>query len=284
VKIETQALVGLCFVDFMRIAVTKRIEVLYSRPVARCTRRLCIFPPPSRASQTIERLEWHCEPEPHSATEVLDQFGNRILVLEHRRIEKSFRLEMQLQVWKSQAEIMASANLPDTGIGAFLLPSALCDLGADVRELSTRIRNQHATANAKQMADAFCATAHHSIKYVEGQTDTSTTASQALKSGIGVCQDYAHVMIALCRAAALPSRYVSGYGRSEGRMHAWVEVLCGDNWQAWDPTHNRRIGLREIAVAVGRDYRDVLPVEGTFHGCAQAKLQVHCLTEVAGDT
>jgi transglutaminase-like putative cysteine protease len=86
-----------------------------------------------------------------------------------------------------------------------------------------------------------------------------------------VCQDYAHLMLALCRLLGIHARYVSGHLVGEGGTHAWVEVLQPVSRHtveilAWDPTHDRPTDLRYLTVAVGRDYRDVAPVSGTYCG------------------
>ncbi|MDP8936334.1 MAG: transglutaminase family protein, partial [Actinomycetota bacterium] len=102
-------------------------------------------------------------------------------------------------------------------------------------------------------------------------------AAAAVAGGRGVCQDYAHVMIALCRAAGLPARYVSGHLVGEGGSHAWVEVVVSSSAVgggtdgralavAFDPTHDRRARRGYLTVAVGRDYADVAPTSGTFEG------------------
>ena len=93
-----------------------------------------------------------------------------------------------------------------------------------------------------------------------------------MAGGKGVCQDYAHVMLALCRAARLPARYVSGHLFGEGGSHAWVEVVVRRPAApamvavAFDPTHERRAEQGYFTVAVGRDYADVAPTSGTFEG------------------
>ena len=120
---------------------------------------------------------------------------------------------------------------------------------------------------------SLCERVHRSLDYEWGITGVGTTASEALTAGRGVCQDYAHIMLAACRAAGIPARYVSGHLGGEGGSHAWVEVLhphpyCGNRWvaQGWDPTHNRRANSDYLVVAVGRDYADVAPLSGTYDG------------------
>jgi transglutaminase-like putative cysteine protease len=119
----------------------------------------------------------------------------------------------------------------------------------------------------------LCARVHRSLDYEWGITGVGTTAAEALAGGRGVCQDYAHVMLAACRAAGVPPRYVSGHLSGEGGSHACVEVLhphphCGNGWvaQGWDPTHNRRANSAYLVVAVGGDYADVAPLSGTYDG------------------
>jgi transglutaminase-like putative cysteine protease len=106
---------------------------------------------------------------------------------------------------------------------------------------------------------------------VPGATGVWATARDAFERGEGVCQDFAHLMIALCRTAGLPARYVSGHLLGEGAMHAWVQVLLRDErhprlstWLDFDPTHGRIASGPYIAVAVGRDYGDVSPTRGSF--------------------
>jgi transglutaminase-like putative cysteine protease len=117
------------------------------------------------------------------------------------------------------------------------------------------------------------------MTYRAGVTGVRTTAAEALALGVGVCQDYAHLMLAICRACGLPSRYVSGHLLGQGGTHAWVEVVLptrdgtGDAiaW-AFDPTHASRGGLGYVTIAVGGDYSDVAPTSGTYLSPARGRL------------
>jgi len=126
--------------------------------------------------------------------------------------------------------------------------------------------------------------------YQPGETTVSTTVPEAIEARKGVCQDFAHVMLALCRASGIPARYVSGYfhvdtpsedpADANHQSHAWVECYLPDiGWAGYDPTHNRPAGERYVKVAVGRDYADVRPVAGTFRGKAEARLEVRVRVE-----
>ena len=115
--------------------------------------------------------------------------------------------------------------------------------------------------------------------YERGATDVMTRADAALALGRGVCQDFAHVMLAACRRAGIPSRYVSGYlydpQEREAESHAWVDVLDAQRgWVSIDPTHDREQTEAYVRVAVGRDYADVPPTRGVFKGGSAEALDV----------
>lgn len=118
------------------------------------------------------------------------------------------------------------------------------------------------------------------LVYERGATDVMTRADAALELGRGVCQDFAHVMLAACRRAGIPSRYVSGYlydphERSEAATHAWVDVLDSERgWVSLDPTHDREQTEAYVRLAVGRDYADVPPTRGVWKGTTQETLEV----------
>lgn len=102
--------------------------------------------------------------------------------------------------------------------------------------------------------------------YTPGATTIRTTAEEALSLGKGVCQDYAHVMLSICRHVGIPARYIAGMLGGEGATHAWVEVYHENRWVGLDPTHNRLIDDNYITIAHGRDYRDCMLDIGVFSG------------------
>jgi transglutaminase-like putative cysteine protease len=120
--------------------------------------------------------------------------------------------------------------------------------------------------------------------YDPEHTEVDSPIEVALEARKGVCQDFAHIMIALVRPLGIPCRYVSGYlfhrredhDRSEeDATHAWVEALLpGLGWVGFDPTNNLIAGERHIRTAVGRDYADVPPTRGVFKGRAESRLEV----------
>jgi len=143
---------------------------------------------------------------------------------------------------------------------------------------------------------------HHDFTYESQSTQVNTPALEALAQRKGVCQDFAHIMIACLRACGLPARYVSGYllthpAPGQERLvgsdasHAWVSVYLPDGpdtpvgarWHDFDPTNNRdgwgTPGEDYVTLALGRDYADVSPVRGVIHGGAHHTLRVAVTVE-----
>jgi len=123
--------------------------------------------------------------------------------------------------------------------------------------------------------DAVGAAVRERLRYQRGTTTVSTTAGDALEIGSGVCQDFTHVALGLLRARGIPARYVSGYlhpsSKAEpgqvlaGQSHAWVEAWVGE-WMPFDPTNGSPVGERHVVVGRARDYSDLAPLNGIFHG------------------
>jgi transglutaminase-like putative cysteine protease len=151
--------------------------------------------------------------------------------------------------------------------------------GADDRIRQAAERLADSAEWGLPLADSINDWVYQSMTYQHGVTGVRTTAAEALEIGSGVCQDYAHVMLAACRACALPSRYVSGHLLGQGGSHAWVEVVLptkdgtGDAIAStFDPTHASRGGLGYVTIAVGGDYSDVAPTSGTYVSSARGRL------------
>jgi transglutaminase-like putative cysteine protease len=131
----------------------------------------------------------------------------------------------------------------------------------------------------------ICRHINSSFRYEPGVTDVHSTSAVVMALGRGVCQDFAHIMIAVCRYLGIPARYVSGYlygggstpeGQDEA-SHAWCEVYCGaeKGWCGFDPTHKTLlVDERYIKIGSGRDYADVPPVRGTYKGTSSETLHV----------
>ena len=118
---------------------------------------------------------------------------------------------------------------------------------------------------------------HGHIAYESNSTQVHTHMRDVLAQRRGVCQDFAHVFLGLCRTLRIPALYVSGYLATEtaSATHAWTEVFVPEaGWQALDPTHDRPADETYIKIGVGRDYSDVAPVKGTYKGTTQRTMNV----------
>ncbi len=135
-----------------------------------------------------------------------------------------------------------------------------------------------------ETATRICKRIQETFKYEPGITNVQSPSSEVMAIKQGVCQDFAHVMIAACRVRQIPARYVSGYlyggalsERDDRASHAWCEVWCGSatGWVGLDPTHDTTyVDERYIRIGVGRDYNDIPPVRGTYKGNATESLRV----------
>ncbi len=139
------------------------------------------------------------------------------------------------------------------------------------------------------LAQRVMAGVHGHLDYAPGATYVGVDVTDVFVAAKGVCQDYAHLSLAMYRSLGLPARYVSGYfyaaDQSQGdapddaeievQTHAWVEVAVpGFGWLALDPTNRLAVGERHVKIGHGRDYDDVLPLRGVFHGPADHDLGV----------
>jgi transglutaminase-like putative cysteine protease len=109
--------------------------------------------------------------------------------------------------------------------------------------------------------------------------------SAVIRDRRGVCQDFAHMMIGLCRSVKIPARYISGYLATEAASatHAWVEVFVpGAGWRALDPTHNRQVDGTYVKIGHGRDYGDVPPVSGHYRGTLERTMEVEVKITAVG--
>jgi transglutaminase-like putative cysteine protease len=160
----------------------------------------------------------------------------------------------------------------------YLLPTGYVPLTDPVRTLAEEHR---ARGGAADRASELMRAVRARLDYVPGATDVHSRADEVLELGRGVCQDFAHVLLAACRCEGIVARYVSGYLYDPALVgdtaasHAWVDVLDdGRGWVSLDPTHDREQTEAYVRVAVGRDYGDVPPTKGIYKGAAHETLSV----------
>ena len=170
----------------------------------------------------------------------------------------------------------------------FLVVSAHTECGPRVEALAKRTADM-AGNDVVSAVLAVHRQVHGALQYLPGATEIGVSAEEVLGRGAGVCQDYAHVAVAVCRALKIPARYVSGYFFAQSdrtgavteatdavhvQTHAWFEAMIpGHGWLALDPTNSLQVGTRHVAIGRGREYDDVAPFRGVYRGAGVAAVE-----------
>ena len=243
------------------------------------------------ADQHVERFHLRLEPGGH-ARQYVDGFGNVAHLLTstrpHTAVEVTVRSEVETALVDPFALPVHSPGTLDVmeradGLDPSPLIPPLDELG--------RMASPFRSLDPFEAVLRMCEMINRQFTYRQGVTDVSTTVEQILDVRLGVCQDFAHLLIGLCRALSVPARYVSGYivsadapeapHRGEGASHAWVEAFTPSHgWRGFDPTNNLVANAYYVKVARGRDYADVPPTRGTYRGAANETLAVSVITRV----
>jgi transglutaminase-like putative cysteine protease len=209
-----------------------------------------------------------------------DGFGNRVANVSVPRVALAIDFEATFQVERDATMSGALRSAPwkaDGRRSRYLQPTALTAPNERLRDAAHEIFRS--SDDPRERAERAHNWASGSITYQYGVTGYTTPAAMALHFEKGVCQDFAHILLALLRILTIPCRYVSGHMLGEGAAHAWVEALLEDPASpgdveiiAYDPTHHRRTRMDYITVATGRDFADVTPTSGTYGGPALGRL------------
>lgn len=158
----------------------------------------------------------------------------------------------------------------------FKVNSHLTQLNAEMLKF-----NKEITAKGNSLETALCLSqeVYKYMKYTPGVTNISTTAIDSFTQGEGVCQDYSHILLALCRERGLYARYVVGFVVGTGETHSWVEVFSEGMWYGIDPTHNKQIESGYIKVSHGRDASDCSVIRGLRCGLTNHTAQIRVIVE-----
>ena len=253
----------------------QRIRYSYDRPIEDLAHRLIVIPRAVYGRQA--RTDFEVTVSEGSAEVRIgeDEFSNCVAHIKVPHVASEIEFVMWVVVTRRSR---ASADEPwaDSDRRRYSFPTRLTEATPEIRAVGSDFAATGASHSV--IAEMACGWTKRAMRYGFGSTDVHTTAASALAGGVGVCQDYAHIMLAICRSAGLSARYVSGHLTGEGGSHAWVEVLDAEPASScsgvigFDPTHDRLVDDRYLTVAVGRDYADVAPTSGTFRGRAAGRL------------
>lgn len=243
-------------------ALRQNLRYQYASPAYGLQHRLIVVPRPSHGDQILLAHSVVVKGAEARIRARTDAFGNHVLEVRADRVDNAIEFDVFALVRRDGPGGVTPVHAPfgrRPNVGRSLTrPDEF------LVRVARRLEATH--GGGLSFAEGACTWTHSALSYAFDVTTVSTTAAEAVAGGQGVCQDFAHVMLALCRAAGVPARYVSGHLAGEGGSHAWVEVVVGSLAVAFDPTHDRRAQGGYLTVAIGRDYADVAPTSGRFHG------------------
>ncbi len=269
----------------------QRLQYAYPGEIHDLRQRLMIVPPERYGGQRLVTYKLEVSSPAYEIERIKNDFGNRVLNLFVAHVEREIEFTAWIVVERDATADPVIVPAAERAVrpalrapappGDVFLESTILTMPDDV------FRSVAATLQAEgggmlALAERINLWVHSAMSYAYGITGVRTPAAAALAAGRGVCQDYAHIMLVLCRLCGLPVRYVSGHLLGEGGTHAWVEALLPDPTNAgrliaypFDPTNGCIPGLKYITVAVGRDYGDVAPTSGTFRAPYAGHLSAH---------
>jgi transglutaminase-like putative cysteine protease len=268
-----------------RLLAKHRTEMVYAGHASQSINELRLLPR-SHARQTVELAHIVVTP-PATVYRHIDVFGNEVAWFQLDEAHDRLIVESHALVNVAGSGLTDDAiprqRLDDPHLvdqfAEFLLPSPLVEWGDGVRTLAAAAGPLDDAA-----VDVWLRAAERMVNecivYRQGVTGVDTAVEEVVRAGHGVCQDMAHLFIAICRNRGVPARYISGWMHAPGRdepseSHAWCEAwVPGRGWCEFDPTHPDPDLSQYIRVAVGRDYTDVPPFRGTYVGDPTAEMIV----------
>jgi len=276
--------------------VRQHYRYAYPSPIHDLRQRLMMLPPEQHGAQRLLQRELRVDgAEEMRILSQSDRFGNVVYHISSATVPEvvEFTADFMVERYSDGEPLRVSTELAELYLGPTALTAPCSRIRDAARALSQEIETTPISelaaevlpsgtgrldvSGVRQWAAAQCGGiwAARAITYQFGATGVQTPAAMALHLGRGVCQDYAHLAIAILREMRVPVRYVSGHLLGEGAPHAWIETLLPDpelpgqlRVIAFDPTHRVTPGLNYITVAVGRDYSDIAPTSGTFQGAS----------------
>jgi transglutaminase-like putative cysteine protease len=246
--------------------------------------------PISNEHQTLNLFELKVLPTPR-LRQYHDFYFNSVHHFEISEPHDTLLIESRSQItthtqpgWDWGARPAALTQLKETvKVGRcydFIQPSRYVDIAPETWRMA--LDAIHGEDDIWQCALRLMNFVHGHLAYQSNSTQVHTHMRDVLAQRRGVCQDFAHVMLGLCRALKIPALYVSGYLATEkaSATHAWMEVFVpGTGWLGLDPTHNRQPDETYVKLAVGRDYADVAPIKGTYKGTTERTMSVEVKIE-----
>lgn len=230
--------------------------------------------PSSDARQRILTAQYFVFPR-QFVSESWDSFGNFCIFGAAPEAHQEFEADVCGEAVVGMADCVPAGNPLRENL--FRYPTALTGAEGELKLAARewKLSGQDALAQSNLLMEKLGGR----IVYTPGVTNISTTAAEAFSLGKGVCQDYAHVMLAILREQGYKARYVVGMLMGEGKSHAWVEVEHLGNWYGFDPTNQLTVADKHIKISHGRDYNDCVLDKGRFFGSAGQKQDISVIVQ-----
>jgi transglutaminase-like putative cysteine protease len=268
----------------MKLDILHRTRYLYGSP-ARESFNNVRLEPPSIPEQTVESFLLRVLPAAR-LQHYTDFYSNWVHHFEIPEAHSSLLIESQVRIDTHWPKAIADDALfcPLEKLGGALDAERCFDFLQSSRYIEMEVDAWRIALDAIEdrtdvwpAALALMRFTHAYLKYLPNSTNVHTHMRDVLMQRSGVCQDFAHFLIGLCRSVKIPARYISGYLATEiaSATHAWVEICLPElGWRGLDPTHNRQIDETYVKIGHGRDYGDVPPVSGHYHGTLDRTMEV----------
>ncbi|MDY5023273.1 MAG: transglutaminase domain-containing protein [Blautia sp.] len=250
------------------------LHTSFNQPVRKHSYSLRCFPQ-EMLSQKVLTCRYEVLP-PSRNSRGRDAFGNYILFGCCEEEHTSFWVKVEAVVWTKDTP--EPVIMEPHQLGMYRYGTALTYMGDRLKDFYASLppaKDKNVWSRTEEIMDKLSS----SFSYVSGSTGIHTTAEDAFAQGHGVCQDYAHILLSVCRKEGMTARYVAGTIPGEGETHAWVEVLGKEGWKGFDPTHNRPADEDYICFAFGRDAADCGLNRGIFLGNALQQQSVYVKME-----
>lgn len=237
--------------------------------------------PQTTEHQLVEELQITVSPE-ESLGESQDSFGNRCIYGYTVRKHQLFSIS-------SSGTVLTGLTLPKKAedlhrLGMYRYQSHYTKPGPCILSYASQFSFSEGLSN-REKAVIMMQRLFRDFSYVQGVTAYDTPAETAMELGRGVCQDYSHILISLCRLKGILARYVVGMLMGEGLSHAWVEIYDSGYWYGLDPTNNLLVEDQHIKISHGRDYKDCPINQGVFSGNAGQRQSIRVrVAELSGDS
>lgn len=227
-----------------------------------------------------------------------DYFGNRVHAFSVAKPHKDLTIcansivvtkernetDTNVLPYNEEVALLKSESFADQ-FAEYLAPTEYTQRTEQVKQIAASLWARKSFTSVSDLLETMTRMIKTDYLYDPSATHVHTKVDEMIKLQRGVCQDFAHLMIALCRTLSIPSRYISGYqyildlsganADFEQASHAWVEAYIPKvGWTGYDPTNDVPIDWRYIVLAHGRDYKDIVPVKGVYRGTPNQMLDV----------